>query len=189
MHYKKHLHYVMALCATFLLTACTSIHYTQDYKSGTDFSALKTYSWRAITVEVSGTPRPFLQRLIDEQLQSQGFTQAKDNPDFLVDLQVFSRVGARSNTSIGIGIGLPIGTNGSIGLGTSSPLGKGKQEGVMVIDITQAATNTLIWRGNAEAIPLINFTLGAEQKLRASIAELLTPFPPNTMTTQETPTK
>ena len=90
---------------------------------------------------------------------------------------------------IGIGIGLPIGTNGSIGLGTSSPLGKGKQEGVMVIDITQAATNTLIWRGNAEAIPLINFTLGAEQKLRASIAELLTPFPPNTMTTQETSTK
>lgn len=189
MQSKQYLPYVMVLCFIFLLSACTNTRYTQDYKTGTDFSGLKTYSWRAVTVDVSGTQKPFLQRLVDEQLQSQGYTRAKENGDFLVDLQVFSRVGARSNTSIGIGIGLPIGSNGSIGLGTSSPLGKGKQEGVMVIDITQANTNTLIWRGNAEAIPLINFTLGAEQKLRESIAKLLTPFPPQIAEAQDASSK
>ena len=105
---------------------------------------------------------------------------ADTSADLLIDMQVFSRVSTGGNTSIGIGIGLPVGGNGSIGLGTSQILGKGKQEGVIVIDITQTSSNTLIWRGNAEGIPLINFSLKAEQKLRESVSKLLAPFPPQT---------
>lgn len=167
------------LCLFGLLSACgTSPRYAQDYKSGTDFSNLKTYTWRSLNVEVAGTPDVFIQRLVDEQLQLQGFARVADQADLIVDMQVFSRISAGSNTSLGIGIGVPIGNRGSIGLGTSSPLGRGKEEGVMVIDLTHASTNTLIWRGNAEGIPLIQFKLGAEQKLRDSIAKILAPFPP-----------
>jgi len=168
---------LISLCL-LLLTACSNIHYAQDYKSGTDFSSLKTYAWRSASVDISGAQKPFLQRLVDEQLQSQGYLHTQDNADFVVDMQIFSRTSTGSNVSLGIGIGLPIGRNGSIGLGSSSPLGRGKQEGVIIIDIVQASTNTLIWRGNAEGIPLITFTLGAEHKLRESIAHILTQFPP-----------
>lgn len=161
-----------------LLSACTSIKYADDYKTGTDFGGLKTYSWRAVTVDIGGTDKSFLQTLADEQLKAQGFVPATDNADLLIDMQVFSRISAGGNTSIGIGIGLPVGNNGSIGLGTGQSLGKGKQEGVIVVDITQTSSNTLIWRGNAEGIPLINFSLKAEQKLRESFSKLLTPFPP-----------
>lgn len=163
-----------------LLSACTNIKYADDYKAGTDFSGLKTYNWRAITVDVGGIDKAFLQNIVDEQLRSQGFVLADTSADLLIDMQVFSRISTGGNTSIGFGIGLPVGNSGSIGLGTGQTLGKGKQEGVIVIDITQTSSNTLIWRGNAEGIPLINFSLKAEQKLRESFSKLLTPFPPQT---------
>lgn len=184
MHNDKRLPSLIIFCLLFFIAACSNTRYAQDYKSGTDFSRLKTYSWRAVTTDISGTQAPFLQRLVDEQLQTQGYTRVNEKSDFIVDMQVFARVSAGSNTSLGIGIGLPIGRHGSFGLGTSSPLGKGKQEGVIVIDLTQTDSNTLIWRGNAEAIPLINFTLGAEQKLRESIAKILMPFPPKETVTK-----
>jgi hypothetical protein len=87
-------------------------------------------------------------------------------------------VSSGGNTSIGVGIGMPVGSHGGVGMSTGQTLGQGKQEGVIVIDITQSSSNSLIWRGNAEGIPLINFSLKAEQKLRESFSQLLTPFPP-----------
>lgn len=165
--------------ALLLLSACTNIQYANDYKTGTDFSHLKTYSWRAVTADIGGTDKNLLQRLADEQLQAQGFRPASENADMLIDMQVFSRISRGGNTSIGIGIGLPVGRHGNIGLGTGQMLGQGKQEGVIVIDITQANNNILVWRGNAEGIPLINFSLKAEHKLRESFTKLLQPFPPS----------
>lgn len=161
-----------------LLSACTNTKYTDDYKSGTDFSGLKTYSWRAVNVDIGGIDKNFLQNLANDQLRAQGFIPAESNADFLVDMQVFSRISMGGNTSIGIGVGMPVGSHGGIGMSTGQTVGQGKQEGVIVIDITQANNNTLIWRGNAEGIPLINFSLKAEQKLRESFTQLLTPFPP-----------
>lgn len=161
-----------------LLTACVNVKYADDYKTGTDFTGLKTYNWRAISVDVGGIDDIFLRNLADQQLRAQGFVLADTSADLLIDMQVFSRTSTGGNTSIGFGIGLPVGNSGSIGLGTGQTIGKGKQEGVIVIDITQTSSNTLIWRGNAEGIPLINFSLKAEQKLRESFSKLLTPFPP-----------
>lgn len=173
-------YYSTALVTTLLLllSACANIHYANDFKAGTDFSGIKTYSWRAVSVDIGGIDQTFLQNLADAQLQSQGFTKVASNSDLLIDMQVFSRVSSGGNTSIGIGIGLPVGRHGSVGLGTGQTVGKGKQIGVIVFDITQTSTNTLIWRGNAEEIPLINFSLKAENKLRESFTKLLSPFPP-----------
>lgn len=163
-----------------LLSACTNTKYADDFKSGTDFSGLKTYTWRAVTVDIGGIDKTFLQQLADDQLRAQGFVPAATDADFMVDMQVFSRISSGGNTSIGIGIGMPVGSHGGFGMSTGQTVGRGKPEGVIVVDITQTNNNTLIWRGNAEGIPLINFSLKAEQKLRESFSKLLTPFPPQT---------
>ena len=120
-----------------------------------------------------------LERLADNQLAAQGFVRTQANPDMLLDMQVFARQSKGGNSSIGIGIGMPVGRHGSVGLGTSQLLNKGKQEGVMLIDVTRASDNTLVWRGSAEGIPLIQFSLSAEQKLGATLAQLLGKFPPS----------
>lgn len=162
-----------------VLSGCANVHYANDYKSGTDFTGLKTYSWRAVTVDIGGTDPALLERLADNQLAAQGFVRAQANPDMLLDMQVFARQSKGGNSSIGIGIGMPVGRHGSVGLGTSQLLNKGKQEGVMLIDVTRASDNTLVWRGSAEGIPLIQFSLSAEQKLGATLAQLLGKFPPS----------
>ncbi|WP_039915342.1 DUF4136 domain-containing protein [Cellvibrio mixtus] len=169
---------LLAITTLMLLGACTQIRYSDDFKSGTEFNGLKTYQWRSVTVDIGGTDKDLLQRLADNQLRTQGFVAADKAPDVLLDLQVFSRESSGGNTSIGIGIGMPVGRHGSVGLGTGQILGKGKQEGVIVIDVTQTKSNTLIWRGTAEGIPLINFSLKAEHKLSESFTQLLQQFPP-----------
>lgn len=169
---------LLAITALMLLGACAQIRYSDDFKSGTDFNGLKTYQWRGITVDIGGADQALLQRLADAQLRAQGFVATDKAPDLLLDLQVFSRVSSGGNTSIGIGIGMPVGRHGSVGLGTGQILGQGKQEGVILLDVTQTKSNTLIWRGTAEGIPLINFSLKAENKLRESFTQLLQQFPP-----------
>jgi len=169
-----------AIVAALLFSGCANVHYANDYKSGADFNNLKTYSWRAVTVDIGGTDPALLERLADNQLAAQGFVRTHDKPDLLLDMQVFARQSKGGNSSIGIGIGMPIGRNGSVGLGTSQLLNRGKQEGVMLIDVTRTSDNTLIWRGSAEGIPLIQFSLSAEQKLGATMAQLLDQFPPAT---------
>jgi hypothetical protein len=169
---------LIGLLLALILSACAAPKYQQDFKAGTQFSDLKTYSWRNLDVQIEGASKPQLQRLLDEQLQSQGYQLVQDKPDMLLDMQGFTRVSEGGNTSLGIGIGLPVGSHGSIGLGTDKMIGQGKQEAVIVLDISRADSNTLVWRGNAEKIPLSHFKLDSEQKLRDSISKLLTQFPP-----------
>ncbi len=168
----------LALASLLLLGACAQIRYSDDFKSGTEFTDLRSYQWRSVSVDIGGADKNLLQHLADSQLASQGLVAAEKDPDLLLDLQAFSRVSSGGNTSIGIGIGMPVGRHGSIGLGTGKLLGQGKQEGVILVDITLAKSNTLIWRGTAEGIPLINFSLNAEHKLGESISQLLQQFPP-----------
>lgn len=173
------IHFLLGLlCLSLVLGACASPKFHQDFKDGALFNDLKTYQWRSLDIQITGAAQTQLQQLVDAQLQLQGYQLATDKPDILIDLQGFTRVSQGGNTSLGIGIGLPIGRHGSIGLGTGKLLGQGKQEAVLVLDISRADSNTLVWRGNAEAIPLSYFALSAEPKLRDSISRLVSQFPP-----------
>lgn len=168
----------LLIAMAFLLNACAAPKYQQDFKEGAQFSDLKTYSWRNLDVQIEGGSQSVLERLFDEQLQLKGFQRVSENPDMLLDVQGFTRVSQGGNTSLGIGIGLPVGRNGSVGLGTGKLLGQGKQEAVIVLDVTRSDSNTLVWRGNAEGIPLVYFKLNSEPKLRDSITKLLANFLP-----------
>jgi hypothetical protein len=170
----------LALC----LGACSNTRYSHDFKSGSDFSQLKTFAWRSAEVNIAGISTQLLQRLIDEQLSAQGFTPNATHPDFLIDMQGFSRASQGGNTQLVIGMGMPLGRNGNIGLGSGQTLGKGKQEGLITLDITHTKTNSLLWRGSAEAIPLITFKLKAEHRLREILSRLLAEFPPQTTARQ-----
>lgn len=174
----KRYNLLLLLILTVILGACASPKYQQDFKEGAKFNDLKTYSWRSLDIQIEGATRIQLEKLVDEQLLLQGFQRVQDNPDMLLDMQGFTRVSQGGNTSLGIGLGLPIGRHGSVGLGTGKMLGQGKQEAVIVLDVSRADSNTLIWRGNAEAIPLVYFKLNSEPKLRESIRKLVTQFPP-----------
>ncbi len=171
-------HRYWLLLFSLLLAACASPKFQQDAKSGSVLNDLHTYQWRSVDVDIAGANKAQVQQLLDEELLRQGYRQVtQGTPDMLLDVQAFSRVSQGGSTGIGIGIGLPVGRGGSIGLGTSQIMGRNKQEGVIVLDITRADSNALVWRGSAESLPLNYFEPAKEQQLRDSLSRLLAQFP------------
>lgn len=166
------------LIAIFLLSACAGPKFQQDFREGTDFSSLHTYNWRKVMSEVQGVDNLQLQRLADRQLNLQGFTRAESNPDMLLDMTLLTRISTGSSTGIGLSVGVPIGRSGSIGLGGGKSVPNDRFEGLILVDVTDSASNSLIWRGSAEGIPMKDFSLKAEEKLAAAIGKLLEQFPP-----------
>jgi hypothetical protein len=171
-----------SLLLGFLCTfsACSEISYQNDFKADTDFSHLKTYQWRNLSLDTITQNQITIQQIADAQLLTQGYRRVNDKADLWLDLQTIVRQRKQGSTQLGIGIGLPVGRHGNIGLGTGQtlPLGKKQQEATLIVDMTRTDNNQLIWRGTAEAIPLSYFSLKEEQHLRETLNKLLAQFPP-----------
>src|SRR5690606_5327492 len=99
------------------------------------------YTWSNISSEIAGLDHPQIQALADHRLTAQGYLQSAANPDMLLDMTIISRIDTGSSTGLGLSIGLPIGRHGSIGLGGGKSLAREKQEGVILLDITDNRTH------------------------------------------------
>lgn len=169
----------LLLLALLLLSACASTRYEHDFRPGTDFSGLQTYIWRSSDVQIPGVDIERLQSLADDALQAQGLVRDPLAPDLLLSLNAFTRQATGGSRGVGLSIGVPIGRSGSVGIGGSRALPPAeRQEGVLVLDVTQARTNELIWRGTATGISLEHFKLSEEDKLRRIVERLSQQFPP-----------
>lgn len=167
---------VFALC----LSGCaTTSKVTQDFKPDTDFRPYKSFSWHNYSSNVVSADQVAIQRAVEQQLQQQGFTLVSGLSDLVLDLNIIKQAAAPSSTGLGLSIGLPIGNHGAIGLGTSKLLGnEPKMAALIIVDITAQASHQILWRGNAENIPLSDFTLSNQAKLSATLSKLMAQFPP-----------
>jgi len=170
---------LLLLGSCVLLAACNHASYQQDYKSGTDFSQLKTYSWRSTDVKLPGISGEELQGLIDEQLQSKGYQKQQSGGDMLLDLEGFARVSKSSISGFGMstGVGLTTRNDTNVALGVGRVAGRMADEGILVLDITRTADNALVWRGNAMGLTLSDYKLSTETQLRDTIVKLISPLP------------
>ena len=166
------------LALVLIMCGCASTKYNQDFKPGTDFGGHGTYNWLNTSSDIPGVSAQQIQRQADTQLASQGFSHTESNPDLLFDMKIVSRISTGSSTGLGLSIGLPIGRHGSIGLGGGKSMPNDKQEGIIIVDITDASTDSLIWRGSAEGVPLQYFSLSNEAKLAEVLRKLLSQYPP-----------
>lgn len=169
----------------FLLLACvlsgcaTSPKVTQDFKSGTDFTAYKTFSWHNFSSDINTNNQLAIQHQIEQQLAIQGFKLVTELPDLVLDLNIIKRVSSTSSTGVGISIGLPIGRHGGIGLGTNKLLGQdNNMSGLIILDITAQKTNEVVWRGSTEDVPLHYFLPRNQTELNKILISLMQQFPP-----------
>ena len=193
-----------------LLGACASkVTYQEDFNSSEDFSGYKTYSWHAPN-EHNAATKNYLnndivdQRIhedIDAQLNSKGFTEvADDQADFFVnytvtvanDLEV--KTYNTYNTDYQAwGYGNFHGYRGNFAspyryYGVNYPIVQtGSKEkyvyhkvGTLVIDIVNANSGKLIWRGTAEGSLDKSKVTAAErdEKLATVIERTLHDYPP-----------
>jgi Domain of unknown function (DUF4136) len=168
-------------CALVItLTGCASQNkITQDFKSDTDFTTHKTFSWRKSSSEIKTANTAAIQSVVDATLTQQGFQRVDANADMLLDLSVMTQDSSGKSTGVNFSVGLPIGGSGAIGLGTSKLLGQNNaQDGLLILDISAQKANQIIWRGTLEAIPMNYFLLRNQSKLDAAIKKCVMQFPP-----------
>lgn len=146
---------VLAIIAVFLvLTGCSRVQVSQDYKAVRDFSRFSTYRWKAMVPAESEDIRvnnPLLQerfrQAIDGTLAVRGYVLAS-RADFLVsyDYSIQTRLESEPyGTSVGLGMGQYY-RYGGVGIAT----GVGVRQydvGVLVIDFFDGVTGEPVWRG------------------------------------------
>jgi hypothetical protein len=152
-----------AIMSVACLVMTTVVLYGQkvnvDYDRAAPFATYKTYAW------VNGTPAPDpfneqrLHAAVDERLAARGLTKSATNPDLIVTTNVTSQE-RQELIPNGFGYGPWWG-----GLGGASV--ETYVEGTLVLDLYDAKTKKMVWRGVATASASEKPTKNADKMYKA----------------------
>lgn len=179
-----YLHRLLLACSIAMLSACSTMTIESDHDAAANFSNLKTYAW---------VPRakrdPILTRINDEfvesrtqqavngQLTAKGYKmQTSGTPDFLVSYYASVTEKLRVSTNYDVY------SEASGSLGSQSYVGSRAHEfdqGLLVVDIVDAGTKKLMWRGTAK--DAVDLSWGEQKKaarIDEAVQKLLSKFPP-----------
>ncbi|HUP56674.1 MAG TPA: DUF4136 domain-containing protein [Bdellovibrionota bacterium] len=170
-----------------LATACSTLEVHTDHDPRANFSEYKTYAWAPESsskraADISGVPSELIERRIrsavDASLSSKGLKLAEtpEKADLLVDDHLTQREQVESSgTSVGVGYG---GGYGPWGAGIGFPVGNVRQytQGTLVIDLIDADTKKLVWRGIAS--DALETPENSQEQINDAVAETLERFPP-----------
>lgn len=174
------------LSLLFLLANCAKIPVSQDFRPGTDFTALNSYSWHKQyapeTSDVRATNPLLHERFrdaINRALYGKGITQG-ETPDFLVSYSYSIKTIIESNpmdTHVGFGFGR-YSRYGGVGFGSGTSVSQ-YDVGTLVIDFLDPHNGRLLWRGSGSdrlsLTPTPENNIAFANKLVTSI---LAQFPP-----------
>ena len=164
-----------ALSIATTLSACSSLDTSFDYDTAADFSRLKTYTW----IESRSASEPTsltLQRVhtaVDEALAARGYRIDSQAPDFLVA----SHISTSERTQV-TDWGYTYAPRGAW-YGSHDIDVYTYQEGTLILDVVDAASRSLLWRGTASRMVDPDWTPEEREKIvREAVDELLQQFPP-----------
>lgn len=171
---------------TLALTACAPWVKT-EFDPKADFTTLKTFAWAA--PQRQSVENPILdstlldskvQAAVTAALRARGFVPGPpDSADFIVTYHAAKDLEARpANWSMGVGFGGPWWAHSypwhSTIIVSRAP--EYYEEGVLIIDILDARSGALLWRGwRGRPLSQRHFTPEAVQ---ATVTEILAEFPP-----------
>ncbi len=150
----KHI-FLLILCVVFLFSqGCSKVMVSQDFDKATVFSHYTTYKLldRNETQETNiRTDNPFLhdrfRNAIVSEFNKKGYRYA-ENPEIFVSYNYSISTKIQSNnfhSSVGFGYGR-YGRYGGVGVQSGNDIYQYDQ-GMLIIDIINAKSNTIIWRG------------------------------------------
>ena len=171
-----------------LLFGCSGIRVSQDYPATADYAFIKTYAWQSAQQEKTGDLRldnPLrdvrIRNAVDKCMASKGYRLASDaSPDVFIAYhqEIYSRIDVEN-----AGSGFVFGT-GTFGTGGGIAFGAGNRasdydETMLVIDIIDAASKELVWRGTATCT-FVQHTDPEKltERINETVQKLLSQFPP-----------
>ena len=128
---------------------CGTVYVQHDYDKEVDFSQYKTYQF---DLDHSGGLSELDERRLlkytDSILKSKGL-QAASSPDLFIAYQA-ETYESNSGNSLGVGVG---GTGGNVGVGVSGgiPIGGRSIHQRLILSVTDASKNTLIWEADSDS--------------------------------------
>ena len=150
-----------------------------DYDKAFDFSTVKTYSIAIGTKWGNDLSERRVLAEIDEEIAGKGWKKVTDNPNVQVVLHGATQTKRSANTFYS-GMG-GYGYRGFGGTGTASTVVSEYRVGTLVVDIFDAKTKNLVYRGTAEDEISDNPNRN-QSRLEKASTKLFKNFPPTAKT-------
>ncbi|MFL5346394.1 MAG: DUF4136 domain-containing protein [Hyalangium sp.] len=178
----------LLLFLTLALVACAGIETNTNYDPSAvgKLSQYRTYSWLARpqgkdTRVYNDVVEANVKQAVDRELQSRGYRLVDQNPDFRLGWQgaIDRKLDIQTvDTYYGYGWG-PGYAPYYAGAAAPSTYVRQYDQGTLIIDVVDAASNKLVWRGTAQAELSNDSTAPEKQKrLGEAINKILEDFPP-----------
>jgi hypothetical protein len=168
----------IAVCTVLFLVALGTASGQQvktDFDHQANFSQYKTYSWQEIKPANSlWTAR--IKSAVDAQLAAKGWTKVESGGDVAVVAIATSHT-ERTLQTFYDGMGGGWRWRGFGGTGEATTTEQDYKEGTLVVDMYDAKTKQLIWRGSSEDT-VSNNAQKNEKNLDKGVAKMFKKFPP-----------
>ena len=173
----KHAHTII-VCTALIVTTWVSVFAQQvktDFDHQANFSQYKTYSWQEIKPEDSLWDAR-IKNAVDAELASKGWTRVDTNGDVAV-VAIKTTQTEKTLQTFYDGFGGGWRWRGFGGFGDATTTEQDFKEGTLVVDLYDAKTKQLIWRGSAEDA-LSNKAEKNEKNLDKGVTKMFKDFPP-----------
>src|SRR6202163_3473549 len=167
-----------ALFFVAMLGAAVAQQVKTDFDHQANFSQYKTYSWQEIK-PANSLWNARIKSAVDAQLTAKGWTQVDSGGDVAIVAIATSHTERTLQTFYdGMGGGWVWRRFGGGGFGESTTTEQDYKEGTLVVDMYDAKTKQLIWRGSAEDTES-NKAEKNEKNLDKGVAKMFKKFPPD----------
>lgn len=164
---------IASLILIVVLAGCSSIDVSTDFKPDTDFAGYKTFDW--MKEDASGSEYAYdgpldgqIRTAVETQLESSGLTRAKGPADLLVAYHAGSEQQMEA---------ADWGSGGWWGKGGGEK--NTYEKGSLIIDLVDAATRELVWRGAATKALAEDTSPGSQRDAIAkAIEKMFKKYPP-----------
>src|SRR5713226_7512450 len=148
-----------------------------DFDHQANFSRYKTYSWQEIK-PANSLWDARIKNAVDAQLASKGWTQVDNGGDVaIVAIKTTQTQRTLQTFYDGMGGGWGWRRFGGGGFGEATTTEQDYKDGTLVVDLFDAKTKQLIWRGSTEDM-LSNKAEKNEKNLDKGVAKMFKKFPP-----------
>jgi len=168
-----------AVCTVFFLAmvgAAFAQHVKTDFDHQANFSQYKTYSWQEIK-PANSLWDARIKNAVDAQLAAKGWTQLDNGGDVAI-VAIKTTQTQRTLQTFYDGMGGGWRWRGMGGFGQSTTTEQDYKQGTLVVDLYDAKTKQLIWRGSAQDT-LSDKATKNEKNLDKGVAKMFKAFPPS----------
>ena len=171
---KKYIILLLA-SATLGLTSCSPFQVRSDYAETANFNNYKTYKLRIDDLKLNDIDKDRVLNELSKQLQTKGLMPG-NNPDLIVNVKANHKIVTDVNVDRPYGMygwGGPFGW----GVGMSRTWTSNYNQGALIVDFIDAASQKLVWQGIGSGIS-VDSPRAKQKQIPQIMAEIMANYPP-----------